>query len=299
VEGAVMRFFSWLNRLFGWRKERIWAIGDIQGCFDDFQALLHTIEFDPRYDRLWIAGDLVNRGGGSLETLEYLYSIRDRIQVVLGNHDLTLIAAYYGFKKSNETIDPILQSPRVDELIGWLRQQPFLHCDAELGYCMAHAGISPMFSLEQAQGYARRIEAKLQSDGAKGWLKKMYQKGSGVFDPKADEITLDRYIVNSFTRMRFCDNSNGVLEFDQKGMPTKKLKKQGLVPWYKCDVRRPWPYRIVFGHWSTLGYVENKKVIGLDTGCVWQGKMTAKLLGGDGRIVQVECPDGLAIGDDE
>jgi bis(5'-nucleosyl)-tetraphosphatase (symmetrical) len=293
----INRFPAWLTRLFTRREERIWAIGDIQGCFDDFLALLRAVEFDPRYDRLWIAGDLVNRGHGSLETLGYLYAMRDRVQIVLGNHDLTLIAAYYGFKKSNETIDPVLSSPRVDELIGWLRQQPFLHCDAELGYCMAHAGISPMFALDQAQKYARRVEEKLQGNEAKKWLKKMYQKGSGRFEPDADETTLDRYIVNSFTRMRFCDEASGVLDFDQKGVPSKKLKKQGLVPWYECDVRKPLSYRVVFGHWSTLGYVENKEVVSLDTGCVWQGKMTAKLLNGNGRIVQVNCPSSMKIGE--
>ncbi len=289
----IQNIIDRLRSLFVRRPERIWAIGDIQGCYDDFRALLEKIEFDPRYDRLWLAGDLVNRGKGSLETLEYLYSIRDRVHVVLGNHDLTLIAAYFGFKKSNPTIDPILQSPRADELIGWLREQPFLHCDEELGYCMAHAGVSPMWTLEQAKGYACRVEERLQSDEAKKWLKKMYQKGSGVFDPDADAITLERYIVNSFTRMRFCDESSGVLDFDQKGAPMKKLKKQGLVPWYKCSMRRELPVRVVFGHWSTLGYVNNRKVICLDTGCVWQGKMSAKELNGDGRLVQVNCPDGL------
>ena len=289
----IQNIIDRLRTLFIRRPERIWAIGDIQGCYDDFRALLEKIEFDPRYDRLWLAGDLVNRGKGSLETLEYLYSIRDRVHVVLGNHDLTLIAAYFGFKKSNPTIDPILQSPRVEELIGWLREQPFLHCDEELGYCMAHAGVSPMWTLEQAKEYARRVEERLRSDEAKKWLKKMYQKGSGVFDPDADPITLERYIVNSFTRMRFCDESSGVLDFDQKGAPTKKLKKQGLVPWYKCSMRHELPVRVVFGHWSTLGYVNNRKVICLDTGCVWQGKMSAKELNGDGRLVQVNCPDGL------
>jgi len=290
---VIQKIIDRLRALFVRRPERIWAIGDIQGCYDDFRALLEKIEFDPRYDRLWLAGDLVNRGKGSLETLEYLYSIRDRVHVVLGNHDLTLIAAYFGFKKSNATIDPILESPRADELIGWLRRQPFLHCDEELGYCMAHAGISPIWTLEQAKEYARRVEERLQSDEAKKWLKKMYQKGSGIFDPDADAITLERYIVNSFTRMRFCDESSGVLDFDQKGAPTKKLKKQGLVPWYKCSMRRELPVRVVFGHWSTLGYVNNRKVICLDTGCVWQGKMSAKELNGDGRLVQVNCPDGL------
>jgi bis(5'-nucleosyl)-tetraphosphatase (symmetrical) len=295
----INRFTVWRTRLFTRRQERVWAIGDIQGCYDDFRTLLERIGFDPRRDRLWIAGDLVNRGSGSLEVLEYLYAIRDRVQVVLGNHDLTLIAAYYGFKKSNETLDPILESPRADLLIDWLRHQPFLHCDAALGYCMAHAGISPMFTLEQAQKYARRIEARLQSDEAKKWLKKMYQKGSGVFDPDADAITLERYVINSFTRMRYCDYASGVLDFDQKGAPNKRLKKQGLVPWYACEVRQSIPYRIVFGHWSTLGYFENKAVVCLDTGCVWQGKMTAKLLSGDGRIVQAACPNGLEIGKGE
>ena len=294
-----MGLFGWIARLLGRREARVWAIGDIQGCHDDLQALLKKIDFDPRYDRLWIAGDLVNRGKGSLETLEYLHSIRDRIHVVLGNHDVTLIAAYYGLKKSNPTIDPILDSPRAEELIDWLRSQPFLHHDPKLGYAMAHAGISPMFDWEQAQTYARHIEARLQSGEVKEWLKKMFQKGKGVFDPEGDEITLDRYIVNSYTRMRFCDKKSGRLDYDQKGAPTKKTDKAGLVPWYKCKYRKSLPYRIIFGHWSTLGYVENKKVVCLDTGCVWQGKMSAKLLNGDGRIVQVNCPDGLEPGSEE
>ncbi len=293
-----MGMLGWISRLLGRREARVWAIGDIQGCHDDLQVLLKKIDFNPRHDRLWIAGDLVNRGKGSLETLEYLHSIRDRIHVVLGNHDVTLIAAYYGLKKSNPTIDPILDSPRAKELIDWLRSQPFLHHDPKLGYAMAHAGISPMFDWEQAQTYARRVEARLQGGEAKAWLKKMFQKGKGVFDPEGDEITLDRYIVNSYTRMRFCDKKSGRLDYDQKGAPTKKTDKAGLVPWYKCKHRKSLPYRIVFGHWSTLGYVENKKVICLDTGCVWQGKMTAKLLGGDGRVVQVNCPDGLEPGED-
>ena len=293
-----MGVLSWIGGLLGRRGGRIWAIGDIQGCYDDLQALLRKIEFDPARDRLWLAGDLVNRGEKSLETIEFLYGIRDRIHVVLGNHDLTLIAAYYGIKKSNPTLDPILQSPHAGELIDWLRSQPLLHHDARLGFAMAHAGISPMFDWERATQYARRVEAKLRQDDPKKWLKKMFQKGSGIFDPDADEMTLDRYILNSFTRMRFCDKSSGVLDFDQKGAPNKKTQKAGLVPWYQCAVRHPLPYRIIFGHWSTLGYVENKKVICLDTGCVWRGKMTARLLGGDGRIVQVDCPDGLEPGSD-
>ncbi len=291
-----MGLLRWMGRLWGRREERVWAIGDIQGCHDALHVLLKTIDFDPRYDRLWIAGDLVNRGEGSLETLEYLHAIRDRIHVVLGNHDVTLIAAYYGLKKSNPTIDPILKSPRAEELIDWLRSQPFLHHDPALGFAMTHAGISPLFDWEAAVAYARRIEAKLQGDGAEGWLKEMFKKGKGVYDPAGDTITLDRYIINSYTRMRFCDTKSGRLDYDQKGAPTKKTDKAGLLPWYKCARRNPLPYRVIFGHWSTLGYVENRDVVCLDTGCVWQGKMTAKLLNGDGRIVQVDCPNGREPG---
>ena len=294
-----MGLFGWLSGWFGRRQGRVWAIGDIQGCYDDFQALLKKIDFDPGKDRLWIAGDLVNRGVGSLETLEYLYAIRDRIHVVLGNHDVTLIAVYYGLKKSNATLDPILNSPRAKELIDWLRSQPFLHHDPELGYAMAHAGISPMFTWEMATQYARQIEAQLRNDNPTEWLKKMFQKGKGVYRSDLDETTLERYIVNSFTRMRFCDVQSGRLDYDQKGAPTKKTKSAGLVPWYKCPLRQPLPYRVIFGHWSTLGYVKNKKVICLDTGCVWQGKMTAKRIDvPDGEIVQVTCHNGLEPGGD-
>ena len=134
----------------------VWAIGDIQGCYSSFREMLEKIKFNPKKDTLWIAGDLVNRGDGSLETLEYLYNIRKSIKVVLGNHDLALIAVYYGFKKSNSTLEPILNSPNAKKLIEWLKSQPFLHVDEKLGYCMVHAGISPEFDLTMAIKYAKR-----------------------------------------------------------------------------------------------------------------------------------------------
>ncbi len=124
-----------------------------------------------------LAGDLVNRGEGSLETLEYLYGIKENVVIVLGNHDITLIAAYYGIKKSNPTIDPILKSPEAKKLIDWLRGQKFLHVDYQLGYCMAHAGISPEFDLGMAMMYAKCIEEKMKSDQAGTWLKELLGKG--------------------------------------------------------------------------------------------------------------------------
>jgi len=275
-----------------------WAIGDIQGCFGAFQRLLQKIQFDPRYDTLWLAGDVVNRGDGSLETLEYLYSIRDSVRMVLGNHDIALIAAYYKIKKSNPTIDPVLNSPRADELVNWLRHQPFLHTDFKLGYCMAHAGISPEFDLGMAMEYARRIEEKLQSDTASRWLKKMFKEGTERLDRKAKPEDIDRYIVSSFTRMRYCYKDHR-LDFKQKGAPTPEVRAKGMKPWFECENRKEVELKIIFGHWSTLGFYQDKNVLALDTGCLWGGKLTAARIDlPQPQIVQFDCEGCMKPGKD-
>ena len=274
-----------------------WAIGDIQGCFGSFQKLLQKIQFDPRYDTLWLAGDVVNRGDGSLETLEYLYSIKDSVRLVLGNHDMTLIAAYYGIKKSNPTIDPILRSPRAKELIEWLRHQKFLHTDFKLGYCMAHAGISPEFDLGMAMEYARRIEEKLQSDNVALWLKTMFKEGADRFDRKAKPEDIDRYIVSAFTRMRYCYKDRR-LDFKQKGAPTPEVRSKGMKPWFECENRKEIELKIIFGHWSTLGLYEDEHVLALDTGCLWGGQLTAARidLPQTTQTVQYDCPGCMEPG---
>ena len=269
----------------------VWAIGDIQGCHASLMELLGKIAFNPLEDKLWIAGDLVNRGEDSLETLYYLYSIRDSIEVVLGNHDIALIAAYYGIKKSNPTIDPILASSEAKKLVDWLRGQKFLHVDYQLGYCMAHAGISPEFDLGMALRYAQRIEEKLQGDDeeVRIWLKQMFKHGIDRFDREASAIDMDKYIISSFTRMRYCYNDHR-LDFDQKGAPTDALRAKGLKPWFECDNRADIDLKIIFGHWSTLGFHHDDNVLALDTGCLWGGKLTAARIDVDEvEIVQVEC----------
>jgi len=267
----------------------VWAIGDIQGCYKSFRELLAKINFNPEVDTLWIAGDLVNRGEGSLETLEYIYSIRDSVEIVLGNHDITLIAAYYGIKKSNPTIDPILTSPNAKNLINWLRRQKFLHVDYQLGFCMSHAGISPEFDLGMALRYAKRIEEKLQRDDASVWLEHMFKGGIHRFNRKASKIDIDRYIVSSFTRMRYCYKDHK-LEYDQKGTPTDTLRDKGLKPWFECDNKKEIDLKIIFGHWSTLGFHHDDNVLSLDTGCLWGGKLTAARIDSDEvEIVSVEC----------
>ncbi|OQX77489.1 MAG: bis(5'-nucleosyl)-tetraphosphatase (symmetrical) [Epsilonproteobacteria bacterium 4484_65] len=267
----------------------VWAVGDIQGCYSSFRELLRKISFDPSKDKLWLAGDLVNRGEGSLETLEYLYSIRESVEIVLGNHDITLIAAYYGIKKSNPTIDPILNSPHAEKLIDWLREQKFLHVDYQLGYCMAHAGISPEFDLGMAIRYAKRVEEKLQGNHAEVWLEKMFKSGIDRFNRESSKIDIDRYIVSAFTRMRFCYKDHR-LDFDQKGAPTVALKAKGLKPWFECDSRKEIHMKIIFGHWSTLGLYEDEHVLGLDTGCLWGGQLTSARIDRDEvEVVSVEC----------
>jgi len=273
----------------------VWAVGDIQGCHSSFMELLAKIAFNPEHDKLWVAGDLVNRGEGSLETLEYLYSIRESVEIVLGNHDITLIAAYYGIKKSNPTIDPILLSDKAEELIDWLRGQKFLHVDYQLGYCMAHAGISPEFDLGMALRYAKRIEEKLQGSEAKHWLKQMFKHGIDRFNRKSSHVDIDRYIVSTFTRMRFCYGDHR-LDFDQKGTPTDALREKGLKPWFECDNRKEIDLKIIFGHWSTLGFYHDENVLSLDTGCLWGGTLTAARIDSDEvEIVSVECDAAMEI----
>ena len=267
----------------------VWAIGDIQGCYHSFRALLEKINFDVAQDKLWIAGDLVNRGEGSLETLEYLYGIKDNVEIVLGNHDITLIAAYYGIKKSNPTIDPILESPEAKKLIDWLRGQKFLHVDYELGFCMAHAGISPEFDLGMAMMYAKNVEEKLQSEYAAAWLEQMFTQGERRFNRDASLIDMDRYIVSAFTRMRFCYGDHR-LDFDQKGPPTEELREKGLKPWFECQNRKDIDMRIIIGHWATLGFYEDEHVLALDTGCLWGGRLTAARIDTpEVEIVSIDC----------
>jgi bis(5'-nucleosyl)-tetraphosphatase (symmetrical) len=268
----------------------VWAIGDIQGCFDSFQELMKKINFNPEVDELWVAGDLVNRGDKSLETLNYLYSIRDSIKVILGNHDIALIAAHAGVKKSNKTIQPILDAPNADELMTWLRHQPFLHWNFKLGYCMAHAGISPQFDLGMAINYASRIEKKLQGRNYKAWLKHMFKVSANKFNAKASSMDIDKYILSSFTAMRFCED-DGRLDFKQKGAPsTLKVEYKKLKPWFACPTRRSTTLKIVFGHWSTLGYYHDSNVLALDTGCLWGKALTvARLDVEEPIIVQVIC----------
>jgi len=256
----------------------IYAIGDIQGCYDSLQELLKKLEFSPEKDQLWFAGDLVNRGKKSLKTIRFIKSLGDSAVVVLGNHDISLLAMYYGVLRPNASLKKILKAKESEEIIDWLRTRPIMHTDETLGFCLVHAGISPLWSLKKAQKYAKEIETSLRGDDIKTWLENVYGNKPRRWSSKLKSFARDRYILNSFTRMRYIDRKDAALNFRLNRSPVyrSKLKKRNKkVPWFHWEKRKTIPLRIVFGHWSSLGYYHDEHVIALDTGCVWGGQLTA------------------------
>jgi len=266
----------------------IYAIGDVQGCYGALQRLLKKVQFSPEHDQVWFAGDLVCRGSQSLETLRFIKQLGDSAVVVLGNHDISLIAAHYGVIKPHASLEPIMQASDRDELIDWLREKPLLHIDPNLGYCMAHAGIYPRWSVGQAQRLAKEVEVPLRGATAKRWLKKIYGDVPNQWSESLSSYERHRFIVNAFTRMRGC-NPDGSLNFSIAGT-VKEHQLKGLYPWFNLPSRTLLPYKVVFGHWAALGFHRDSQVLALDTGCVWGRKLTAMRLDNDMMPpVQVAC----------
>ncbi|HHJ81157.1 MAG TPA: symmetrical bis(5'-nucleosyl)-tetraphosphatase, partial [Candidatus Tenderia electrophaga] len=228
-----------------------YAIGDIQGCFDELQQLLLQLKFDSRNDQLWFCGDLVNRGPKSLETLRFVKALGDSAVTVLGNHDLHLLAKAGGFGKQlkQDTLDEIINAPDCDELMHWLRHQPLLHHDAELGYSMVHAGLPPQWDLATALACAEEMESKLRAPDYDEFIRVMYGNQPDQWSDELTGIERWRFITNVFTRLRFC-SADGRLNLKAKGKPG--TQKAGLLPWFDVPGRKTENDRIVFGHWSTL-----------------------------------------------
>jgi len=265
-----------------------YAIGDLQGCLEPLQRLLDEVRFDPARDRLWLAGDLVNRGPDSLECLRFVHSMRESLEVVLGNHDLHLLAVARGHRKANpkDTLAPIIEASDRDVLLDWLRRQPLMHYDAYLDYVMVHAGIPPKWDLERARAHAREVEAVLQSDQLDDFLAQMYGNEPGRWKHKLYGSARLRVITNYFTRMRFC-TADGELDLESKG--GLETQKPGFAPWYAHAQHRCRNHRIVFGHWAALeGKAGASNVYPLDTGCVWGGSLTALRLE-DQQVFRCAC----------
>ncbi len=269
-----------------------WAIGDLQGCYDATQRLLEAIRFDPAQDRLWFCGDLVNRGGQSLETLRLVHSLRDNSHVVLGNHDLSLLAIGERREEEQRKVNPDLQrivlAEDRDTLLGWLRRQELVHVDRELGWMMVHAGLSPQWTTQQAERHAREVEEKLQGPQFQRLLKNMYGD-KPAWHPKLAGMDRYRAIINIMTRLRYC-SPRGRIAFEDKGAPG--TQPVGLYPWYEVPGRVERDLKVVCGHWSTLGLFIGHGVHAIDTGAVWGGKLTALQLDTQElRIVQVPGRD--------
>ncbi|MBY4676068.1 symmetrical bis(5'-nucleosyl)-tetraphosphatase [Marinobacterium arenosum] len=271
-----------------------YAIGDIQGCYDELLQLLEQFGFGDD-DRLWVAGDLVNRGPKSLETLRFLKSLGKRAKVVLGNHDLHLLAVHYGTTtaKRHDTLNAILQAPDRDELMDWLRSRKLLVYDKALNYCMVHAGIPPHWTLKQARKRAKEVEWVLRSKLACEYFKNMYGNQPDCWQPGLEGWDRLRVITNYLTRMRFCD-ADGRLDFSAKeGLESQP---EGFLPWFR-QPREARDLQIIFGHWAALeGRADAEHVYALDTGCVWGNALTAMRLE-DKAMFSLPCqgsrqPDG-------
>ena len=267
----------------------VYAIGDVQGCYDELQRLLERVRFDPAADRLWLAGDLINRGPKSLQVLHFVMGLGPVAVSVLGNHDLHLLAVSEGNLKHfrNDTVDDILRAPDRERLLGWLRHLPLLHRDPELGFSLLHAGLPPQWDLETAAARAREVEAALRGPGYHEYCRNMYGNQPEHWDPQHRGIERLRYITNCFSRLRYCD-AQGRLQLKDTGPPGSQ--KAGFLPWFKVPGRASADDRIVFGHWSTLGYYQGHNVWCLDSGCLWGGRLTALRLSPDPEPIQVPCP---------
>lgn len=270
----------------------VYAIGDVQGCVVALEEMLETIRFEPHRDRLWLTGDLVNRGRHSLETLRLVKQLGPSAITVLGNHDLHLLAVASGTRRlrPDDTLRPILRAPDCDELLDWLRHRPLVHCDKNLGgkALMVHAGIYPGWRRKAVVRYAGEIEALLRGDDYRRFLKHMYGRSPARWNPPMGRWQRARFITNALTRIRYC-NQRGGLSFTHKGAPGSQPNR--WMPWFAHPQMKCKNWRIVFGHWSALGFVQRRNLIGLDSGCVWGGALTAIRLDGEqaGKFWQLRC----------
>lgn len=263
----------------------IYAIGDIQGCFDDLLRLLDLIKFDDKSDQLWFAGDLVNRGPKSLETLRFVKSLGKSAQTVLGNHDLHLLATAFKQRvpRKKDSLSQVLGASDCDELLHWLRHQPLFHYNDH--FCLLHAGLPPEWNFFQTKKMAKKAEKILQSDDYMKFFKVMYGNKPNKWSPELKGLEKIRFIVNCFTRMRYCE-MDGKLDFTHSG--TVGSQPKNLMPWFTVPKRKSVEMKIIFGHWSTLGYHQEQNTYAIDTGCLWGGQLTAMKLGKKVKLFNVD-----------
>lgn len=266
----------------------VYAVGDVQGCFDELSRLLDHIRFDPLSDCLWLTGDLVNRGPRSADVLRLLRSLGEAAIAVLGNHDLTVLAAQFGhirYRRRDSYAD-IFSAPDRDQLLEWLRWRPMAHHDPELGYTMVHAGVCPQWDFGQIEACAREVEEALRSERFPQFMRVMYGDSPLGWDPELVGMERLRFITNCFTRIRYCD-AEGRLNLVDKGPPG--TQSQGSLPWFRMPGRRSRDVKFVVGHWASLGVHREAGVQALDSGCAWGRRLTAMRLDVEEEPVSVAC----------
>jgi bis(5'-nucleosyl)-tetraphosphatase (symmetrical) len=271
-----------------------WAIGDVQGCDTELGELLARIGFRAERDQLWFVGDLVNRGPASLAVLRRVRSLAANAVVVLGNHDLHLLALAWvptHRLRRGDTLDAVLAAPDREALLGWLLERPLAHHDLARADLLVHAGLVPQWTAGQASRLAGEVAQALRADPA-GLLAAMYGDRPEEWNESLTGIDRLRFIINTLTRLRVCTRE-GRIDLKQKGPPQAALPP--WQPWFQISSRASGATRVVFGHWSALGYYRGEGVLALDTGCVWGGALTAVDLD-DPERAPVQVPAHTAVG---
>lgn len=271
---------------------KTYAIGDIQGCCDNLCALLTKLDNPDQKNRLIFVGDLINRGPHSLATLRHIRALGNRAEAVLGNHDLHLLAVSQGIRPfhASDTMQDILIAPDRDELIDWLRHRPLALF--EQGHLLFHAGVLPQWNAEQVMALAHEVETALRGPDWVDFLRHMYGNEPAIWSDDLQGYDRLRCIINTLTRIRFCRPDGGI---DFKIKEGAGAAPPGYLPWFDMPGRKTADVTCVFGHWSALGLTLRPNLIGLDTGCVWGGKLTAVRLE-DRALFQVDCPPAQKIG---
>ena len=266
-----------------------WAIGDLQGCYDETARLLDKIKYDPAVDQLWFCGDLVNRGGQSLEVLRLIRSLAPNTVVTLGNHDLSLLAIAEREPEAQAKVNPelraVLFAPDAKEILDWLRARPLLHHDPKLNFVMIHAGLAPRWTIPQAAAAAREVEEKLRSSDHSRLLRAMFGNKPAVWSSRLKGLERLRASINVLTRLRYCD-IRGRIAFAEKGAPG--TQRPGLYPWFEVPGMLKRDVRVVCGHWSTLNRFQGLGLYMIDTGCVWGGSLSALRLDADDPYIVAE-----------
>ena len=268
-----------------------YAIGDLQGCVEELRTLLSRLKFSADRDRLWFVGDLVNRGPDSLAALRLVRDLGDNAVVVLGNHDLHLLAVACGVqrRRRSDTLDAVLAAPDRDALIEWLRLRPLAHLEGN--DLMVHAGVVPQWTAARTLALAAEVSSALRRD-PRALFEHMYGDEPERWDERLAGAERLRFIINVLTRLRLC-TADGRVDISIKGPPPPPPSP--LRPWFEHPQRASRDVRVIFGHWSALGLVERSGVLGLDSGCVWGGSLTAANLDSDRPLVSVHCREYQSI----